>query len=195
MSHLLDPSNTYPVQVPVALSFLSGVWGFSTALKYTLSCSTFCLVSIGGRSNINLMVSVGVSFVVPSVTRIASFCTLSSFSRFVYSAIVVMPSPQSVTLNITPHFDAVERGGVVQYPLQPKPSRLTDISCTSVLLYPHIFCRSTFCQSGSHVFQVTSSFDHSAIKCDCRHDYWAVKVSRLTEKNATEKIMTKQQKL
>ena len=41
----------------------------------------------------NLMVSVGVSLVVPSMTRIASFCTLSSFSRFVYSATVVRPSP------------------------------------------------------------------------------------------------------
>ena len=40
----------------------------------------------------NLMVSVGVSLVVPSMTRIASFCTLSSFSRFV-CAVVVRPSP------------------------------------------------------------------------------------------------------
>ena len=31
----------------------------------------------------NLMVSMGVSLVVPSITRIASICTLSSFSRFV----------------------------------------------------------------------------------------------------------------
>ena len=40
----------------------------------------------------NLMVSVGVSFMVPSMTRIAPFCTLSSFSIFVsdseaYSAV------------------------------------------------------------------------------------------------------------
>ena len=40
----------------------------------------------------NLMVSVDVSMVVPSMIRIASFCTLNSFSRFV-CAIVVMPSP------------------------------------------------------------------------------------------------------
>ena len=31
----------------------------------------------------NLMVSMGVSLVVPRKTRIASFCTLSSFYRFV----------------------------------------------------------------------------------------------------------------
>ena len=45
------------------------------------TCSTFCLVCIGGKSRMNLMVSVDVSFVVPSMTRTTSFCTLSSFSR------------------------------------------------------------------------------------------------------------------
>ena len=80
MSPQLDPSKTYPVQVPVAFSFLSGLWGFSTALKYTLTCSTFCLVSTGGRCSINFMVSVGVSSAVPSVIRIASFCTLSALA-------------------------------------------------------------------------------------------------------------------
>ena len=39
-----------------------------------------------------LMVSLGVSLVVPNMTRIASFCTLSSCSRFV-CATVVRPSP------------------------------------------------------------------------------------------------------
>ena len=53
------------------------------ALKYALTCSTFCLVCIGERSGMNLTVSVGVSLVVLSMTGIASFCTLSSFSRFV----------------------------------------------------------------------------------------------------------------
>ena len=38
----------------------------------------------------NLMVSIGVSLVVASVTRLASFCTLSIFSRFV-CAIVMKP--------------------------------------------------------------------------------------------------------
>ena len=41
----------------------------------------------------NLMVSVGVSLVVPSMTRIASFCTLSSFSSGFVCAVVVRPSP------------------------------------------------------------------------------------------------------
>ena len=49
----------------------------------------------------NFMVSVAASLVVPSMTRIASFCTLSSFSRFV-CAIVVRPTAD-----------------VVQCPLQP----------------------------------------------------------------------------
>ena len=62
------------------------------ALKYALTCSTFCLVCIGGGSSMNLMVSVGVSLVVHSMTGIASFCTLSSLSRFV-CAIVVRPGP------------------------------------------------------------------------------------------------------
>ena len=62
------------------------VWelsGFSTALKYALTSSIFCLVCIGGRSSVNLMVSVGVSLVFPSMTGILSFCTLASCSRVV----------------------------------------------------------------------------------------------------------------
>ena len=43
----------------------------------------------------NFMVSMGVSLVVPSMTRIAS----------------------------SPHFDTIGRGGVVQYPLQPSFQR------------------------------------------------------------------------
>ena len=38
----------------------------------------------------NLMVSIGMSLTVPSMTRIASFCTLSIFSRFV-CAVVMKP--------------------------------------------------------------------------------------------------------
>ena len=41
--------------------------------------------------------------------------------------------------------------GVVQYPLQPQSSGPTDFSCTSVLLFPRLVCRSTFCRSGSQV--------------------------------------------
>ena len=48
----------------------------------------------------NHMVSLGVSLVVHSMTRIASFCTLSSFNRFV-CAIVVRPSVLSVTVSTT----------------------------------------------------------------------------------------------
>ena len=33
---------------------------------YALTCSTFCLVCIGGRSSMNLMVLMGVSLVAPS---------------------------------------------------------------------------------------------------------------------------------
>ena len=78
----------------------SGLWGFLTALKYALTCSTFCLVCISGRSSMNLVGSVGVSLVVPSMTRIASFCTVSSFSRFVCPT-VVEPRPLSVTPSTT----------------------------------------------------------------------------------------------
>ena len=48
------------------------------------------LVCIGGRSSMNLMVSVGVSLMVPTMTRMPSLCTLSSCSGFV-CAIVVRP--------------------------------------------------------------------------------------------------------
>ena len=44
----------------------SVLWGFSTVLKYALTGSTFCLVCIGGRSSTNLVVSMGMSLVVPS---------------------------------------------------------------------------------------------------------------------------------
>ena len=44
--------------------FISTEW-------YALNCSTFCLVCTGGRSSMNLVVSVGVCLVVPSTTRIA----------------------------------------------------------------------------------------------------------------------------
>ena len=81
-----------PCLHPFVSASWSGLWGFSTTLMYALTCSTFCLVCIGGRSSLNLEVSVGVNLVVPSITRIASFRTLSNFSRFV-CAIVVRPSP------------------------------------------------------------------------------------------------------
>ena len=57
--------------------------GIFDGTKYDLTCSNFCLVCIGERSSMNIMVSMAVSLVVPSTTRIASICTLPSFSRFV----------------------------------------------------------------------------------------------------------------
>ena len=36
-------------------------------MKYAFTCTTFCLVCIGGRSSMNLMVSAGVSLMVPSI--------------------------------------------------------------------------------------------------------------------------------
>ena len=39
--------------------------------KYDLTCSNFCLVCIGGRSSMNIMVSMDVSLVVPNMTRSA----------------------------------------------------------------------------------------------------------------------------
>ena len=75
---------------------------------YASTLTTSYLVGAGERSSMNSMVlhydhgpgqkdrvtgdSVDVSLVVPCMTRIASFCTLSSFSRFV-CAIVVRLSP------------------------------------------------------------------------------------------------------
>ena len=41
------------------------------ALKYALTCSTFCLVCTGGSCSMNFMVSLGASLVVPSMPRSA----------------------------------------------------------------------------------------------------------------------------
>ena len=49
------------------------------ALKYALTCCTLCLiVSIGGRSSRQRMASMGVFHVVPRMTLVASFCTVSN---------------------------------------------------------------------------------------------------------------------
>ena len=61
----------------------SGLWGFPTALKYALTCSTYCLVCVNGGSRMNCMVSSRLSLAVLSKTLTALFCTLSSFSRSV----------------------------------------------------------------------------------------------------------------
>ena len=45
--------------------------GISDGTKVCFNLLYFCVVFSGGRSSMNLMVSVGVSLVVPSMTRIA----------------------------------------------------------------------------------------------------------------------------
>ena len=42
-----------------------------------------------------------------------------------------------------PHFDTVGRGGIGQYPLQPWSLGMTDLSFTSVLLFPHMHVYNT----------------------------------------------------
>ena len=44
-----------------------GIFDDTKDVRYALTCSTFCLVCIDGRSSMNLMFSVGVSLVVPSI--------------------------------------------------------------------------------------------------------------------------------
>ena len=63
LSPLLDHSKTCPVPVCILVSFTaswSGLYGFSTALKYSLTCSTLFMVCTRGRSSMNLMVSLDV---------------------------------------------------------------------------------------------------------------------------------------
>ena len=74
------------------VEWVVGIYYSTDIVNYALTWSIFCLVCVGGRSVMNLMVSVGVSLVVPSMTLIASFCTLSSFNRIVW-AICIMPCP------------------------------------------------------------------------------------------------------
>ena len=82
------PIQDLPAQVCIRLC-LSCLYGVGCGdflqhwrMLWPVSLSV-CLVCISGRSSMNCKVSWGVSLVVPSITGIASFCTLSSFSRFV----------------------------------------------------------------------------------------------------------------
>ena len=75
-----------PLRLAQSLSAAFGVFrgcmvlGFSTALKCAVTYSTFCVACISRRSNMNRTVSVDVSFVVLSMTLLASVCTLSSLA-------------------------------------------------------------------------------------------------------------------
>ena len=90
MMMMLGPFETYPVPLCclLCLSRLHEVvcsFSFCRALKYVLTCSTFCPICIGGRSTMNRIVLAGVYLVVPSLSLITLFCTLSkSGSFFVY---------------------------------------------------------------------------------------------------------------
>ena len=64
----------------------SGLWGFSTALKCSLTCSTSCLVCNGGRSSMNLVVSVGVSLVIHLFFFFSSFFFFLLFSFWGYTS-------------------------------------------------------------------------------------------------------------
>ena len=116
----------------------SGLWGFSMALKYA-----FCLVCVGGRSSMNLVVSVGVFFVVPGMTLIASFCTLSSFSRFV-CAIAARLSPYSLTLW---HSRKRWHCSVLFAAIAFKTDR-PFLHFSAV--FSHLVCSAAFCQSWSN---------------------------------------------
>ena len=70
----------FPYHSAACLPFTAlwtGSWELSTALKYALTCSTFCQAAL-----------VGVSLGVPSMTLIASFCTLQICERGLVDASV-----------------------------------------------------------------------------------------------------------
>ena len=80
------------------------------------------------------MVSMGVSFVVPRMTTMASFCTLSSLIKLDCDR-VVRPRPQSMTLSVTAGTD-----DAVQCLLKPWLLPRTVLSCTRVLLIRPASC-------------------------------------------------------
>ena len=164
-------SSAWPIQDLPRPRLHPFVHGFMKWVVRILTWSTFCLVCIGGKSSMNLMVSEGVSLVVPSMNRIASFCTLTRFSRFV-CAIVVRSSPLSVTL-ITVLWYSRKRWRCFTsrwYTLYSH--RLQDWQTFHVF---HCCCFHVF-SVGQHsvkvdpkVFQMTCSFNHRSVKCDCWH--------------------------
>ena len=136
LSLLFDPFKICPVPVctPLCLSRLH-VWRFSTALKYGKACSTFCLDCIGGRSIINHMVSVLYLWWFPvwlAMPRSALCPALTDLSVPLLWGLV-----RSQWLSTT-----------LWYSRKRWSSGLRTLSCTSVLLFPHVFCRSAFCRCG-----------------------------------------------
>ena len=67
---------------------------------FGLAALSLSLICIDGRSSMNFSVLVGVPLVVPNMTTVASFCILSSFSRFA-GAIFVTRCLSSVMLKTT----------------------------------------------------------------------------------------------
>ena len=90
------------------------------------------------------MVSMGVSFVVPRMTLMASFCTLSSFSRLDCDR-VVRPRPESVTLSITQQEQMTLFDAFCIHGFQGGQSFLAP----DFLLIRPASCTSAFCRSGS----------------------------------------------
>ena len=80
----------------------------------------------------NLTVSVRVSLVVPSMTLIGSFCTLSSFSRVVCD-ISVRPNPWPMTHRTTLWYWAVKAGLLT--PLTFARHRLSTLAAFTSLAY------------------------------------------------------------
>ena len=73
---------------------------FHSSDENAMTISTFFLGYKGGRSSMNRMELVSVSFVVPSMTLFALLCTRPNFSRFVCGVVM------------NPNFDAAGKGGV-----------------------------------------------------------------------------------
>ena len=162
LSNLLDPSKPFlvPASIPLCLSRLHGVgcvdfWRHWNMLWPVL----LCLVCIGGRSSMNLMVSVIVSLVVPSMTRSALCPALADLF------VPLLWGQLRSQWHWAPHLDTVGRGGLVlcSNSHQDWQTFLTPQCCGF-----HVF------SVGQHyvkVSQMNCSFGHSSIKCDCWHRF------------------------
>ena len=93
------------------------------------------------------MALMGVSFIVPRMILMASFCALSSFSRL-DSDRVVRETDHSQWCWVA-HSHTAGTDDIVQHLLKPWLSMQTGLSCTRVLLIRPASCMSAFCPSGS----------------------------------------------